>query len=82
MSCDMSWDYRVFKKKIGNGFVYEVHEVYYNLDGTIRSWTENPINPAGGTSEELKKDFAQQLLAFDSSVLDYDALNLQTKFRD
>ena len=70
----MSWDYRVFKKKIGNDFVYEVHEVYYNLDGTIRSWTENPINPTGGTSEELKKDFYRQLDAFDKPILDYDQL--------
>ena len=76
MSCDMSWDYRVFKKKIGNDFVYEVHEVYYNLDGTIRSWTENPINPAGGTFEELKKDFYRQLDAFDKPILDYDQLPL------
>ena len=73
----MSWDYRVFKKKISNDFVYEVHEVYYNLDGTIRSWTENPINPAGGTSEELKKDFYRQLDAFDKPILDYDQLPLR-----
>jgi len=70
----VSWDYRVFKKKIGNDFVYEVHEVYYNLDVTIRLWTENPINPTGGTSEELKEDFYMQLDAFDKTILDYDQL--------
>lgn len=78
----MSWNYRIMRRVICGVEVHEIHEVYYNPDGSIKAWTESSITPTGENIEELKKDFAQQLLAFDSSVLDYDALNLQTKFRD
>lgn len=68
----MSWNYRIFKKKLAGHDVYEMHEVYYNSDGSIKGWTENSIIPTGETPEELKQDFSRQLLAFESPVLDYD----------
>jgi len=70
----MSWNYRVFQKTCAGHAFYEIHEVYYRLDGTIKGWTENPINPSGETPEELKQDFSKQLLAFESPILDYDQL--------
>jgi len=53
---------------------YEIHEVYYRLDSTIKGWTENPINPSGEILEELKQDFSKQLLAFERPIIDYDQL--------
>lgn len=70
----MSWNYRVFRKTCAGHAFYEIHEVYYRLDGTIKGWTENPINPSGETPEELKQDFSKQLLAFERPILDYDQL--------
>lgn len=78
----MSWNYRIMKRVIDGVDVHEIHEVYYNPDGSIKAWTETSITPTGEDLEELKKDFSHQLLAFDSPVLDYDALSLQTKFKD
>lgn len=71
----MNWNYRIFKKKLAGQDVYEIHEVYYNSDGSIKGWTENPIIPTGETPEELKQDFSRQLLAFESSILEYDRLS-------
>lgn len=68
----MSWNYRIFKKNLAGHDVYEIHEVYYNSDGSIKGWTENSIIPTGETSEELKQDFSKQLLAFESPILDYE----------
>lgn len=70
----MSWNYRIFKKKLAGQDVYEMHEVYYDSDGSIRGWTENSITPTGETPEELKQDFSRQLLAFELPILDVDQL--------
>ena len=71
----MRWNYRIVRKAFKEHVAYQVHEVYYNPDGTIKGWTENPINPAGETPEELKQDFSRQLLAFESPILDYEQLS-------
>ena len=70
----MSWNYRVIKRVIRGEYSYNVHEVYYTDDGTIRVWSENPIIPTGETPEELKKDFLMQLKVLDEHILDYDEL--------
>lgn len=71
----MSWNYRIIRRQFNGRVSYQVHEVYYRPDGTIEGWTENPINPAGETPEELKQDFSRQLLAFESPILDYEQLS-------
>lgn len=71
----MSWNYRIIRRQFNGHVSYQVHEVYYRPDGTIEGWTENPINPAGETPEELKQDFSRQLLAFESPILDYEQLS-------
>lgn len=74
---DVSWNYRIIRRRFTDHVSYQIHEVYYRPDGTIEGWTENPITPAGETPEELKQDFSRQLLAFESPVLSYDDLPSQ-----
>ena len=38
------WNYRVIEKGSEDYKYYEVHEVYYDADGKIIAWTENPID--------------------------------------
>lgn len=55
----MSWNYRVLKTADQDGSeVWGVHEVYYEPDGTIRSWTKNIARPLGDTCLELHKVLA------------------------
>jgi len=70
----MSWNYRVFRKTCAGHAFYEIHEVYYRLDGTIKGWTENPINPSGETPEELKQDIFMHLEALQKPIIDHQDL--------
>jgi hypothetical protein len=71
----VSWNYRIIRRTFKGHASYQIREVYYRPDETIEGWTENPINPAGETPEELKQDFSRQLLAFESPILDYEQLS-------
>ena len=56
------WNYRVVRKSAGegtDGFVYFIHEAYYETDDETEEetmvLTENPVYPVGSTIEELKE---------------------------
>ena len=56
----MTWNYRVIKKihkdeKYTEEY-YEIHEVYYDEDGKMHAWSENPCSMFGTSLEELKSD--------------------------
>ena len=38
------WNYRILEKKNEYHTYYEIHEVYYDKDGNIIAWTENPVD--------------------------------------
>ena len=38
------WNYRVLEKGTDDYKYYEIHEVYYDADGKIVAWTENPVD--------------------------------------
>lgn len=38
------WNYRVIEKGSEDYKYYEFHEVYYDADGKIIAWTENPVD--------------------------------------
>lgn len=38
------WNYRVIEKGSEDYKYYEIHEVYYDADGKIIAWTENPVD--------------------------------------
>ena len=48
----MSWNYRV----IFQDDCYSIHEVYYDDEGNIESWTERAVGISGETIRELKGD--------------------------
>jgi hypothetical protein len=64
----MSWNYRV----ILQDDYYSIHEVYYDDDGNIESWTEQPVGIGGETLEELKGDLEYYKHALEKPVLKYD----------
>jgi len=48
----MYWNYRVVVKD-GNCSIYEV---YYDDNGRIEAFTEEPVGPSGESLEELRQD--------------------------
>ena len=49
---------------------YHVHEVFYQEDGSIESWTQEPVTPMGETAEELREDIRYFLHAFRCPILE------------
>lgn len=70
----MSFNHRVIKTEyIKDDEViahnYAIHEVFYADDGTIESWTENPVAPTGETLGELRSDIERFKSALDKPVI-------------
>ena len=60
----MGWNYRVVKRVIRDEPEYGIKEVYYNSqNGTIRSWSEDYMEPSGNTLRELIEDINLMLEA-------------------
>ena len=66
------WNYRVIRKHHTetHSVTYHVHEVYYREDGSIESWTQEPVAPLGETAEELREDIRYFLRAFRCPILE------------
>ncbi len=67
----MSWNYRTIAtpSKLNSYYEYSIHEVYYNENGSINSWTENSISAYGDSKEELQEDLQLMLKASTLPVL-------------
>lgn len=50
--------------------MYQVHEVYYAEDGSIETWTVDPVEPLGESLTELREDIRYFLAAFRKPVLE------------
>ena len=48
------WNNRIVKHEKDDAVWYSVHEVFYNDNGGIKFYTENPITIFGETVEEVK----------------------------
>lgn len=75
----MSWNYRVMKRKIANEECYGIYEVYYDSDGEPVACSENPVEPFGGTIDELSKDLSYHTAALGKPPLNYEdiAVNVE-----
>lgn len=65
----MSWNYRVLAH-IGHMEVYlQIHEVYYDKDGTPDGYTANPITVGGDNLKELSWVLSQMRDCLDKPIL-------------
>jgi hypothetical protein len=66
-----TWNYRVLRTEHESGDVlFRIHEVHYDDDGVICSWTEDPVLPCGESTGELREDIRYFLAAFRKPVLE------------
>lgn len=69
----MTWNYRVLEHvDLSHDKWYQVHEVYYNKDGSITSCTEDAIAPFGETVEELQDVVELMKAAFAMPTIPYE----------
>lgn len=40
----MSWNYRIIETRFDTESRFGIHEVFYYEDGSIRCWTESPVD--------------------------------------
>lgn len=50
---------------------FTIHEVYYNFDGSVATFTKEGIRPHGESLEELKESIQMFQRALDQPVLEY-----------
>ena len=68
----MSWNHRLMKMKDGEDDFYQIHEVYYDKEGNVESYTKNGVTVGGNDIEEVKWVLLKMLAALDKPVLDYE----------
>jgi len=65
----MVWYYRIIKHKTSNQNHFALHEVFYDDDGNIISWTEQPIDIIGESKADIKRALKQMLLDIETEVI-------------
>ena len=73
----MSWNHRVMKRSYTHKdgtieYTYAIHEVYYDKEGNVDSYTEDSVAPQGETLEELEKEIELFKKAILKPVLNYE----------
>ena len=58
----MTWNYRIIKHDSEKHSYFAIHEVFYNNNGKITSFTENPIDIVGETKIDIKRILKQMTL--------------------
>jgi hypothetical protein len=48
----MTWNYRVINHRGADPYT-AIHEVYYDKDGKVVGWTENPVRFVGDDKDDL-----------------------------
>ena len=76
----MTWNYRICREVFttGNGKeeYYSIKEVYYDEEGKVKYYTENPAGIGGYTVEEIISSLEKIKLALDKDIVDIPAGNL------
>ena len=80
----MTWNYRIIKHDAKKPYYYAVHEVLYDENGNVTSWTENPIDITGDSKKEVMKSPGHITLDTKLPVLNESKLldNLKTFKKD
>ena len=76
-----TWNYRVIKKTCPHTSetTYQIHEVYYQPDGSIDCWNHAPVEPLGVSEPGLRNDIQAFLGAFRLPVLEEHYINGKAK---
>ena len=64
----MSWNYRLIEHADPRGDWIGLHEVYYDVDGNVISWTENPATFVAHTEEGPQGITASLTRALNDSI--------------
>jgi hypothetical protein len=60
------------KMKDGEDDFYQIHEVFYDKEGNVESYTKNGVTVGGKDIGEVKWVLLEMLAALEKPVLDYE----------
>jgi hypothetical protein len=63
------WNCRVLKEKFGKNDWYSIREVFYNDDGSIYSYTKDPVDIAGESIDDIREYLQWCLSCLDKDIL-------------
>lgn len=69
----MSWSYRIIKYADDDG--YGLHEVYFDPNGEVTGWTENPITVGDTTKGIVEQLLQMRICAKNHPVFDEVSFN-------
>lgn len=70
----MSWNYRVLKTKDGDDDLYQIHEVHYDKQGNVESYTKEGVTVTGNDIEDVKWVLMKMLSCLEKDVIKYEKL--------
>lgn len=65
----MTWNYRVIVHMQEDDTLFEIYEVYYDINNNPVSYTKNSVGPWGLNSKELKKSLQRMVKCLDKPFL-------------
>lgn len=68
----MTWTYRICRDTKGR---YSVRELFHERDGTLITYSKEPVAPIGSSPEDLLKQMQWFREAFDLSILSTEDLD-------
>jgi len=77
------WNNRIVKHKKDDAVWYSVHEVFYNDNGGISGYTEDPITILGETEEDVKSQLEMIMKDIEKhEVIDASTVEFEDWFSD
>lgn len=73
----MTWNFRVIHSKLNGQDMYALHEVYYDEEGNIEMWTQDPLDcwedlvDLEGTAKHVLNDIQKFPIVEASTLKDY-----------
>ena len=65
----MSWNHRVLAHKDGDGMYFQIHEVYYDKDGKLDSYSAEGGNVGGNSIKDLSWTLDKMRECLDKPIL-------------
>jgi len=77
----VSFNHRVCHRPTVPGGGYSIHEVYYDDDGDVTMYTENPIAAYGDLPDELEWELQRHIDAFNKPILNLNHIDHLIKIK-
>lgn len=73
----MSWNHRIIRHikprtHMDDAIYYAIHEVYYDENGKVNGWTEDPIEIMEESLDDLKITIQRLEKCLNSPAIDYE----------